>query len=225
MRFLHSIKAKNPKQVQLFLLGDIFDLWVSNGAVFVKKFQAISDAIGDLTSSGVRVVFFEGNHDLHIAPHWKKVLNVDVLTEAQTFEIDQMKVRLEHGDLINLNDKAYLRLRAVLRHPWVEQLGHWLPGFFWLKVGEAWSPASRKKSGNYRARNEPKLIEMIRHHARRAYEEAPFDLIVTGHMHVKDDFEFHVGSRKIRSINLGSWFNGTQILRMVDGHLDWLTLD
>jgi UDP-2,3-diacylglucosamine hydrolase len=72
LRFLHSIKAKNPKQVQLFLLGDIFDLWVSNGAVFVKKFQAISDAIGDLTSSGVRVVFFEGNHDLHIAPHWKK---------------------------------------------------------------------------------------------------------------------------------------------------------
>ncbi|MBK7962081.1 MAG: hypothetical protein IPK04_13320 [Bdellovibrionales bacterium] len=69
------------------------------------------------------------------------------------------------------------------------------------------------------------MIEMIRHHARRAYEEAPFDLIVTGHMHVKDDFEFHVGSRKIRSINLGSWFNGTQILRMVDGHLDWLTLD
>jgi UDP-2,3-diacylglucosamine hydrolase len=224
LRFLHSLQTKDPKQIQLFLLGDIFDLWVSNGQAFVKRYQTISDAILALTTKGVRIVFFEGNHDLHIAPHWKKILNVEVYTEPRTFSLGALKVRLEHGDLINLQDKAYLKLRSVLRHPWIERLGHCLPGIFWIKIGEAWSPASRKKSGEYRIRNETKLIEMIRSHAERAFDEQPFDLIITGHMHVKDDYTFQRHSCSIRSINLGSWFTETQVLRLVDGKIDWIGL-
>ena len=222
LRFLHSLKNKNPKDIQLFLLGDIFDLWVSNGNAFVKKYQEIVDVIGELTKSGVKVYFFEGNHDLHIHPYWKDILNVEVFVEAQYFDIDYLKIRLEHGDLINQDDIAYLRLRRTLRSQFVEDLGHLVPGGFWLWFGNQWSPISRKKSGEYRSRNEKKLVKMIRDHAKRAYMEKPFDLIITGHMHVRDDFQI---SEKSRSINLGSWFEDVKILKIHQGKIEWIPLD
>jgi len=55
---------------------------------------------------------------------------------------------------------------------------------------------------------------MIRAHAHRVYNEASFDLIISGHMHVKDDFEFQINNNKVRSINLGSWFEEPQVLKI-----------
>ncbi len=219
-----SLKRADPSQVQIFFLGDIFDLWVSGGQAFIDKYQDLLIAIKDLTLSGVRIVFFEGNHDLHLAPYWENELGVEVYTEARTMDIGGLRVRLEHGDLINLEDVAYLRLRHFLRHPWMEKVGHTIPGWVWLKVGEWLSPVSRKRSASYRHRNEKKLIQMIRHHASRAYQEAPFDLIVTGHMHVRDDFSFQMDGRNVRSINLGSWFEDVKILKICEGQVRWVEL-
>lgn len=225
LRFLNSLKSKDPRQLQIFFLGDIFDLWVSDGKVFIQKYKALTEIIAELTGCGVKIYFFEGNHDLHIDPYWTKVLGVQVYVDPQYFDFDGMKVRLEHGDLINLEDKAYLRLRGVLRNPFIELIGHIMPGIVWLKLGDVWSPRSRKKTAKYGVRNEARIIDMIRAHAARAFAENSFDLIITGHMHVRDDYKFDVGSQSVRTINLGSWFQDVQILKIANKQVEWLALN
>jgi UDP-2,3-diacylglucosamine hydrolase len=226
LRFLHSLLARpNPQELHLFMLGDIFDLWVSDHPIFVRKFQPLVDAVRDLKQAGARVTYIEGNHDMHVAPFWQKQLGVEVHVEAQYYEINGLRIRVEHGDLINLEDKAYLRYRSFMRHPWVEPLGHIVPGRFWQDLGDYASKKSRARSQNYTSRNEPRLIEMIRAHAHRVFEEKPFDLIVSGHMHVIDDYEFQIGTQKIRSINLGSWFKNVKALRLQGPHLEWIALE
>lgn len=224
LRFLHSLLERNPADIHLFLLGDIFDLWVSDHAIFVRKFQPLADAVRDLRNAGARITYIEGNHDVHVGRFWQKQLGVEVHVEAQYYEINGLTIRVEHGDLINLDDKAYLRYRAILRHPWIEPLGHIIPGKFWQDLGDYASKKSRKRSQNYSSRNIPRLIEMIRTHAHRAFEEKPFDLIVSGHMHVIDDYEFQVGLRKSRSINLGSWYQDIKVLHLEGTQLEWVPL-
>ena len=223
LRFLRSLSVQN-KAFQIFLLGDIFDLWVSGHEVFRKKYAELLVEFEKLKSSGSRIVFFEGNHDMHLHPYWQDVLGAEIYTDAQYFQMDSLTIRCEHGDLINLQAKHYLRLRKTLRHPIMQTLGHRLPGEFWVGVGEFFSGLSRRRTRHYSSRNEKEIVQMIREHAHRSYIEKEFDLIISGHMHVKDDFEFQMNQKRVRSINLGSWMQVAQVLKLSSGKLEWIEL-
>lgn len=223
LRFLLSLTQEEPGR--LFLLGDIFDLWVSGHQVFRKRFADVIRLIEILKSQGWKIDFFEGNHDLHIHPYWRDELGAEVFTEAQLMDLNGLKVRLEHGDLINLDDLAYLRLRKFLRHSLTEKVGHLVPGPVWQNLGKLWAGISRKKSIVYQRQNSSEIQKMIRHHAHRTYNQDGFDLIISGHMHVRDDYEFVVNGKKVRSINLGSWFEDIKVLKLTNQKIEWVSLE
>lgn len=225
LRFLNSLlEEKDKTDFHLFFLGDIFDLWVSGHTVFIRKFYPLIAPIKELISQGAKVYFFEGNHDLHIKPYWEQQLGVRVYTEAKYFKLGPWNVRCEHGDQINLEDVAYQRLRSFLRHPTVENLGHKVPGIVWEKVGNFLSQTSRQYSSAYREEKEQELIKMIRQHAHRVFKEEEFDFIISGHMHVRDDYSFKSNGKEVRSINLGSWFEEPKILKLTNSGLDWVSI-
>ncbi|WII72832.1 UDP-2,3-diacylglucosamine diphosphatase [Bdellovibrio sp. 22V] len=226
LRFLRSLLEKNPSEIHLFLLGDIFDLWVGGHSYFAKKFKPLIDALHDLKKAGARITYIEGNHDVHVEGFFQKKLGVEVFVEAQYYRIDGVTVRCEHGDLINLTDEKYLKYRSIIRNPYIKPLGNILPGRFWDHIGNKASKKSRARTGHYRSANESSLVEMIRSHATKAYQEKPFDIIISGHMHVFDDHTVDVDGRKVRSINLGSWFEEkVKVFRIHHGHGEWVYLD
>lgn len=223
LRFFRSLEAL-PKPPTIFLLGDIFDLWVSGHGVFVHRYQPLLDSLKILRGKGARIIYFEGNHDLHLAPFWKEVLGSEVYVAAQTFEVGGVKIRCEHGDEMNLEDTAYLRLRAFLRHPFLERLAHLLPGKFWDFLGQRWSRHSRVRSSSDRADHEEKIRSIIRSHAERVANGENFDVVISGHMHVRDDWNFEKNGRSFRSINLGSWFYQPKVLVLENGQFEWRNL-
>lgn len=225
LRFLRSLTAKNPQQVHLFMLGDIFDLWIGGHEYFAQQFQELMDALRDLKKAGAKITYIEGNHDVHVETYFQKKLGVDVFVEAQYYRIDGITVRLEHGDLINQDDEAYLKYRRIIRNPWIKPLGNLLPGRFWSYIGNRASRKSRARSGGYASINEPRLIEMIRNHATIAHKQKPFDMIISGHMHVYDDHNLKINGQDVRSVNLGSWY-GDQVKAFVieNGQPEWRTL-
>ncbi len=224
LRFLFYLN-QNPKEHRLFLLGDIFDFWLSNGAAFVKEYKELVDQIGILKKNGGEVTYFEGNHDFHVDVFWTKRFGIPVIEDRAYIKIDQLEIRLEHGDFINPDDKKYLEYRAKIRNPWIEPIGHLVPGFFWKWFGEKQSQKSRKKTGHYGINNAEEIRNLIRSHAKRAYEEKKFDLIITGHMHVLDDFNFDVHGKKVRSVNLGTWLEKPRALMITNGELTMLELE
>lgn len=225
LRFLHSLQQKNPAEIQLYLLGDIFDLWVGGHKFFAKKFQPIVDALKVLSDRGVQMMYIEGNHDVHIEGFFHKKLGMDVHVEAQYVLLNDLVIRLEHGDLINTNDHKYLKYRETIRSFFVRQLGLWIPGTFWDYVGTLASKKSRHKSSQFRHDNEKQLVEMIRKHAGVAYQYKPFDIIISGHMHIFDDYEVQIENKKVRSINLGSWLEDSVKVLHLDGkNISWQAL-
>lgn len=224
MRFLFYLN-RNPRKHRLFLLGDIFDFWLSDGRAFVRHYQLLVDEIAKFKNAGGEVYYFEGNHDFHVDVFWTKKLNIPVIEEMQYFDLAGLRVRLEHGDFINPDDEAYLKYRARIRHPWIEPIGHIVPGFFWKWFGEKKSQQSRKKTARYTTENTEGLRQMIRTYAKKAYAEQPFDIIVTGHMHICDDHEFEVDGKKVRSINLGTWLEKPRVLLIEEGRVKMIDLD
>lgn len=234
LRFLTFIlerKLKNPQKndMHLFLLGDIFDLWLSNHKVFIKRYQPIVDLILKIKQVGISVYYFEGNHDFHVKKYWEDNYQIAVYTQATYFTLGKWIVRCEHGDMINLKDVAYQRYYHVARHPIVEAMAHHLPGSFWNWLGTNFSKESRKHSTVYRRHNETELIHMIRQHAHKAFVEKAFDFIMTGHMHVFDDHvlkgEAITLSARPRSINLGSWLQEPRAFYLNDEGGSWIKIE
>ncbi len=223
LRFLFLLN-ENPRQHRLFMLGDIFDFWLSNGQAFRVHYKVLIDQIEKFKKAGGEVYYFEGNHDFHVDVFWTKYLDIPVYEEEAFFEIDGLRVRLEHGDLINPNDLAYLKYRALVRHPMIEPIGHMLPGWFWKWLGEKESQKSRKKSGGYMIENTAKVKNLIHTHVEKVYADKAFDLIVTGHMHIFDDYEFERSGKKIRSVNLGTWLDQPRALKIEDGKLEVINI-
>lgn len=222
LSFLRSLQRKGFLPTHLFLLGDIFDLWVGNHEFYHEKFREIVNEIIELKRSGVEVVYFEGNHDLHLKDFWTAQYGIPVYTEPKYFDLEGLTLRCEHGDFINTQDRAYLKLREILRTPRMESLFQTVPASVMSKVGEVASSLSREKTFVNRIDTKDEMRQMIHEYAQAAYVEKSFDLMVSGHMHVRDDWEFEINQRKVRSVNLGSWFEEPHVVHLTKQELSWI---
>lgn len=200
----------------LFLMGDIFDLWVGDHQYFIERYRPIIDAIERLKNQGVEVHYFEGNHDLYLDCFWGKQLGITVHADPAVFRLGDRVVRIEHGDQMDPDDRGYLFLRWLLRTPPIRFLNTHLPGALIVRIGERASEKSRIHSSGKREISESDAIRKIRTHARKMRSESNFELIVSGHVHVRDDFEFETGQGRARSVNLGTWLTGPCYFRLDD---------
>lgn len=216
LRELHSASLSGDGPSHLFLVGDIFDLWIGSHDYFVARFREVVDAIRDLVRDGIEVHYFEGNHDLHLTKFWQVEVGARVHADATDFELAGLLVRVEHGDLINPDDKGYLFLRKLLRSKGMTAIALGLPSRIVSALGEKASRASRDYTSHAKSLPEDRIQNLIRTHAERVATEKKFDLIITGHVHVRDDREIDIGARKIRSVNLGSWFDGAKAFVLDD---------
>ncbi len=201
--FLRSLTGKDASH--LVLLGDIFDLWVADHGYFIDRFSEIIDEIRRLLGEGVEILYFEGNHDLHLRYFWADRLGATVYGEATYVEIGDRTVRLEHGDQMDPDDRGYLFLRWFLRTGPVSFLVRNLPGRLIARIGERASESSRHYTSNTKTIDDTEAVRKIRVHAGKAYAERPFDLIISGHVHVRDDW--CSPDESFRSVNLGSWLD------------------
>jgi UDP-2,3-diacylglucosamine hydrolase len=207
-RFLKFLEDRlQDGTTHLFLVGDVFDLWVGGHDYFSQRYSAVVDVIRKIVEKKIEVHYFEGNHDLHLSDFWQDELGVHVHRDFKMFHFGSFRVRVEHGDEMNPEDTGYLILRKALRTAPVEWLASALPGDVIQKIGNSMSRSSRKwTSSTFKRLNENAIRKMIRTHAAAVYESEPFDLLVTGHVHVRDDHEWSPrAGERARSIGLGCW--------------------
>jgi UDP-2,3-diacylglucosamine hydrolase len=220
--FLHSLENKQREATHLFLVGDIFDLWISDHLYFVDKFQKIVNAIKVLVTLGIEVHYFEGNHDLYLRKFWQQDVGVKVHDGPEFFNIGSHVVRVEHGDLMNPDDKGYLFLKRVLQNPITRFIAHNLPGPGVSWIGERASRASRQYTSNQKALHDEQVKGFMHRYAEEQVKERSFDFMITGHTHLRDVYEFSNQGDQVFFINLGSWFEEQRVLLMDESNYKFI---
>lgn len=231
LKFLKTIQSKTQAS-HLFLLGDIFDLWVADHNYFKVKFAPILQELSRLHQVGVEIHYFEGNHDLYLQHYFAEKLGFNVHRQAAYFRILGRDIRVEHGDQMDPSDKGYIFLRRFLRTDLMEWLAPRLPEWFVVRLGERMSRVSRKYTSHVKVVSDVRARQVMRDHALRAWRERRFDLILSGHVHVTEDTTLNVReidaktsgredetsaisdserSEFIRVVNLGAWFERPRV--------------
>ena len=199
--FLADISAANGI-THLFLLGDIFDMWLADHRYFIDRYRRIVAELVRIKSEGVAVHYFEGNHDLHLRKFWGEQLGFAVHGGPLNTDIAGVRLRLEHGDQMDTDDRGYRFLRWFLRTPVLTFVIETLPGTIAAWIGERASASSRKYTTERKTISSEDAVAKIRAHAARVHEREPFDLLIAGHVHIRDDY---TDPRGFRAVNLGTW--------------------
>lgn len=203
LRLLKSWPAQG--QTHLFLLGDIFDLWLSDHRYFVQKFLPVIEELRRLRQQKIEIHYFEGNHDLYLRKYFQESVGLSVHADPQGFTLGPWKVWAEHGDQSDPKDKGYQFLRWFLRTKVMTAVAENLPESMVVKIGEKASRTSRTYTSTIKKVNRDEAIEKLHLHAETLAKTQEFDFLINGHVHVRDEFAFlHAGETR-RAINLGSW--------------------
>jgi len=99
----------------LFILGDLFEVWIGDDAAREPGFEAQCAAV--LREAGERrpVYFMHGNRDFMVGPAMAAQCGLTLLQDPTVLVLHGKRWLLSHGDLLCLEDTAYLAFRAQVR--------------------------------------------------------------------------------------------------------------
>ena len=219
--FTAFLKSLDGRTTHLFLLGDIFDLWVADHRWFIDRYREIIGELERLSREGVELHYFEGNHDLHLRYFFGDRLGLRVHDGPYTVRLGRRTVRLEHGDQMDPDDRGYLFLRWFLRTPPIRFLIRNLPGAAVARIGNRASHMSHRYVSGAKFEPDRDVVAMIHAHATRVAAREAFDILISGHVHVRDDTHLELDGRTVRSVNLGSWFDAPGFFRIDDDEAEF----
>jgi UDP-2,3-diacylglucosamine hydrolase len=101
----------------LFILGDLFEVWVGDDARLPGSFAGRAAAVLCDAASRRSVGFMAGNRDFLVGAAMLRECGVIALPDPTVLDAWGQRVLLTHGDALCLDDTDYLAFRAQVRTP------------------------------------------------------------------------------------------------------------
>ncbi|MBX6333020.1 MAG: UDP-2,3-diacylglucosamine diphosphatase [Gemmatimonadaceae bacterium] len=163
----------------LLINGDLFDFWFEWRRVMPRGHFRVLSALADLRDAGLPVLMIGGNHDCWGGEVLTRDVGIDFRLGAWSGPLGGWRAYVEHGDgLREEEDRAYRRLRTVLRHPRAIRAFRWLHPDWSSRLASGSSDASRV----HRARDGGEGLRRVALAHLDAHRET--ELVVFGHSHV-----------------------------------------
>ena len=191
-RFADFLNGLPSDTESVYLLGDIWDFWYEYRHVVPKGHVRVLAALQNLMDRGVRVYFFEGNHDVWTYSYFEE-LGMIKLAQPALVEIEGKTFCMGHGDGLGPVPFGYRFLRGLfhskvaqflfsLLHPWVA-----------FGLGNGWSKNNRlahDQEYEFRGADEP-LVKFAEDYSSRN----KVDYFIFGHYHASVDMTLSSGAR------------------------------
>ena len=211
--FLAGLKGTTET---LYILGDLFEFWIGYRKVPFTHYFPVLEQLRQLAESGIRIVFFEGNHDFHMGPFFSETLKATIYRGPAAIDIDGKRVYLCHGDQINSRDYGYRLLRFAMHNPFSGALVPIIPPAAVSQVAVWMALASKPK--RRKMTPSPDCRAMLREFAAARFGEG-CDIMITGHFHLPL-LERTTGGTLL---SLGDWISQYSYAEWVDGELSLKT--
>ncbi len=172
--FLSQIERQNPSQ--LFLMGDIFDLFVggidateSFTLPYINKLEKLAKKID--------IYYFEGNHDFNLSSYFKFVKVFPITSQPVLFKSVFGGVLLSHGDFCG--SKSYKIYTKFIRNRTVLKMLNFLNNIFCCAISNAILQNQDKKNLCKKLQN----FEDIIMSKLQNYDLKDVKFIIEGHYH------------------------------------------
>ena len=174
--FIRHLRARAGS---LLINGDLFDFWFEWRHAMPRGHIRVLGALAELRDAGLPVHMIGGNHDCWGGEILERDVGLDYQLGAWDGDLGGWHAHVDHGDgLRPVEDRAYRRLRSVLRNPIAIRAFRWLHPDWASRLATGSSDASRI----HRARDGGAGLRKVA--LGLLSSRTDLELVVLGHSHV-----------------------------------------
>ncbi len=209
--FLHD---QATQAEALYILGDLFEVWIGDDAVPSDMEPVIAD-LSALTASGVPVFVMAGNRDFLMGKKFEKSSGCTLLNDPTTINLYGTSTLLMHGDTLCTDDVDYQQFRSQVRDP------AWQSDFLDKPAEErlAISKHARQESIKRTSEKSEVIMDVNPQAVEKMFRQHRILQIIHGHTHRPAVHELVIDNKTVKRIVLGDWYSQTSLLKVdADGY-------
>lgn len=181
----------------LFILGDLFEVWVGDDAAATPGFEADCAQVLVAAARTRAVYFMHGNRDFLVGQALMAQSQTTLLADPTVLTFGGQRWLLSHGDELCLGDTDYLRFRTEVRAP------AWQQAFLARPLAERRAIArDLRDASEQRKRSETSYADVDADAACAWLATADAPTLIHGHTHRPAD---HLMAPGLRRIVLSDW--------------------
>lgn len=206
--FVSFIENECIRAERLFILGDLFEVWVGDDDDDPAMVRVI-EAIAKLRAYEVPCYVMHGNRDFLLGDTFAERTGARILTDYVTFDIYGQSLLLTHGDLLCTDDTAYMKLRSTVRDP------QWQAQFLSRPIEERRKIAAsmRAKSKTETASKADDIMDVNQTAVAETLRSHGVHTLIHGHTHRPGVHRFQIDGQPATRIVLGDWYTEGTILQ------------
>lgn len=199
--------AALPNLQELYILGDWFDAWIGDDAYLSlshtqKEHHWITpflEKLITLSNNTCQIFVMHGNRDFVLGQKFCDIFKGKLIAEPYNIQVGQRTFRLEHGDALCTDDKAYQRFRKIIRNPFIQ--------WFLLRKSLHNRQKIAENIRQHSAKGKSKKAEYIMDVNELAVAKAlqNVDALLHGHTHRPNMHELSVNNKLKQRYVLGDW--------------------
>jgi UDP-2,3-diacylglucosamine hydrolase len=195
----------------LFLLGDLFEAWLGDDDPEPVHRAAIA-SVARVAGSGTLVYVMRGNRDFMLGERFCRDAGAILLDDPAILEVGGTRLVLSHGDGLCVDDRAYQRLRALVRDPGLRAGFERLP----IEARRRLALEARAGSREHLANASSYITDVNAGALESVFRDSGAGLMIHGHTHRPGIHRTDVDGLPRTRIVLGAWHDAADVVRWDD---------
>ncbi len=213
--FIEFLQNEAATADALYILGDLFEYWLGDDAVFETARQ-VANALSELTGSGVPCYFMHGNRDFLIRQAYADKTGMVLLPGAKVIDLYGERVLLLHGDSLCTDDVPFQQFRSIVLNP------AWQDDFLTKTPAERLQVAmqARDASAEHKGNVTEGIMDVNDGEVIAAFERYGVYRMIHGHTHRPATHDLLINGKPAQRIVLGDWYSRGSVLRVSPGQFE-----
>lgn len=218
--FLKFITEKASDAQALFILGDMFDVWLGDDITTPFE-QDIARALVKLYQAGTNLYFMQGNRDFLLEERYCQTAGLTKLNDPFEISYHNKTFLLTHGDLLCTDDTSYQLYRKVARSPICKFIFLNLPKKYRNRIAQK----LRQKSKSHQQMQPIAKLDVTENGVIKILKHSHASQIIHGHVHRARHVKHTVNNQTIDRHVLGTWHKNGSYIKLEGNKVDILTFE
>ena len=199
--FEHFLQTEAPNAEALYILGDLFEMWVGDDIGLVQ-YQSIIQRFKMLTDQGLPIYLQYGNRDFLMREAFWQATGIQPLNDIECVTLYNKNYLILHGDTLCTDDKSYQKMRTLFRNKLVAWAFLKLSKTRRLAIGQ-----KMRQNSKMHSQNKPSAIMDVNQHAvYDLFKQYPtVQHMVHGHTHRPQHHTLSTEFNTLHRWVLGDW--------------------
>jgi UDP-2,3-diacylglucosamine hydrolase len=198
--FLRLLSGPTKQAKALYIMGDLFDLWIGDDAS-MALYPAEIQGLRRLSDSGVPLFLMHGNRDFLIGQDFLNATGAKLLQDPSVIQLHGTPTVLSHGDLLCTGDLAHMKGRQEWLNPARQAAFLAQPAAVRDKIARQ----LRQESSYNKTLKAAEIMDVTQQAVDDLLRKHQLQQLIHGHTHRPAIHDFELDGQAARRIVLSDW--------------------